>query len=223
MDALSGPKADEAYICGVDLGQSMDPTAIIVLHATRTPLETWTTNEVAYTIKQDIEELFDVVHAERLKLGTSYPDIVSHVREVLAPPPLRDGCHLVIDESGVGRAVGDMFDAAGLKPVRVSITAGTDATPQDGRRWSVSKALLISGVDARLHSGELRFAAALGEAHALADELKDFRRHLTALVGPPFRRASASMMTSYWRSPSHCGGPSNGAGIRSTWALAGLY
>ena len=174
------PKADEAYICGVDLGQSMDPTAIIVLHATRTPLETWTTNEVAHTIRQDIEELFDVVHAERLKLGTSYPDIVAHVREVLARPPLRDGCDLVIDESGVGRAVGDMFDAAGLRPVRVTITAGTDATPQDGRRWSVSKALLISGVDARLHSGELRFAAALGEAHALADELKDFRRHLTS-------------------------------------------
>ena len=45
-----GPKSDEAYMCGVDLGQSMDPTAIIVLHATRTPLETRTTNEVAHTI-----------------------------------------------------------------------------------------------------------------------------------------------------------------------------
>ena len=40
--------------------------------------------------------------------------------------------------------------------------------------------LLISGLDARLLSGELRFAAALGEAHALAEELKDFRRHLTS-------------------------------------------
>jgi hypothetical protein len=28
-------------------------------------------------------------------------------------------------------------------------------------------------------SGELRFAAELGEAHALAEELKDFRRHVT--------------------------------------------
>jgi hypothetical protein len=44
----------------------------------------------------------------------------------------------------------------------------------------VGKPLLISGVDARLHSGELRFAADLTEAHALADELKDFRRHLTS-------------------------------------------
>ena len=44
----------------------------------------------------------------------------------------------------------------------------------------MAKSLLISGVDARLHSGELRFAAELTQAHALAEELKDFRRHLTA-------------------------------------------
>jgi hypothetical protein len=122
-----------------------------------------------------------VVHAERMKLGTSYPDVVAHVSELLARPPLRHGCHLVIDESGVGRAVGDMFDAAGLKPVRVSITAGTDATRVEySRRWNVAKSLLTSGVDARLHTGELRFAAELTEAHALAEELKNFRRHLTA-------------------------------------------
>jgi hypothetical protein len=65
--------------------------------------------------------------------------------------------------------------------VRVSITAGVDATKLDRPRcWSVSKALLISGVDAHLHSGELRFAAEVTEAHVLAEELKDFRRHLTS-------------------------------------------
>jgi hypothetical protein len=172
-------EADEAFVMGVDLGQSQDPTAIIVLHHTRTPLDTWTVDEKKHKTKQDIEERFDCVHAERVPLGTSYPDVVAYVRQVLNRPPLRDSCHLVIDESGVGRAVGDMFDEAGLRPVRVSITAGTDATKQGERRWNVSKTLLISGVDARLHAGELRFAAELGEAHALHEELKDFRRHVT--------------------------------------------
>jgi hypothetical protein len=174
-------EADEAFVMGVDLGQSMDPTAIVVLHHTRTPLDTWAVNDEARTTKQNVLERFDVVHAERMKLGTSYPDVVAHVAELLARPPLRHGCHLVIDESGVGRAVGDMFDAAGLKPVRVSITAGTDATRvEHSRRWNVAKSLLTSGVDARLHTGELRFAAELTEAHALAEELKNFRRYLTA-------------------------------------------
>ena len=174
--------ADEVYVMGLDLGQSQDPTAIAVLHATRTPLPTWTKDDKGRTTRQDVLARFDVVHAERLKLETSYPEIVAYVQELLARPPLRDVCHLVIDESGVGRAVGDMFDEAGLRAARVSITAGTDATKLDGhpRRWSVAKTLLISGVDARLHSGELRFAAELAEASALAGELKDFRRHLTA-------------------------------------------
>jgi hypothetical protein len=47
---------------------------------------------------------------------------------------------LVVDESGVGRAVGDMFEAAGLRAVRVAITAGVDAVNQDGLRWSVRRA-----------------------------------------------------------------------------------
>src|SRR5262249_6295049 len=47
-------------------------------------------------------------------------------------------------------------------------------------RWHVSKSVLISTVDAMLHTGELRFAAALTEAGAMRDELLDFRRHLGA-------------------------------------------
>ena len=78
------------------------------------------------------------------------------MRDVLNRPPLRDCCHLVIDESGVGRAVGDMFTEAGLRAVRVAITAGTDAVKRDGLRWSVAKSLLISAMDAKLHAGELQ-------------------------------------------------------------------
>jgi hypothetical protein len=39
------PPADEAFICGVDLGQSQDPTALIVMRHTRMPLETWTVDQ----------------------------------------------------------------------------------------------------------------------------------------------------------------------------------
>jgi hypothetical protein len=44
----------------------------------------------------------------------------------------------------------------------------------------IAKGILISGLDARLHTGELRIAAALSDAGALADELKDFRRMVSA-------------------------------------------
>jgi hypothetical protein len=166
-------------IVGVDLGQSIDPTAIGVMHHTCVPLKTWAMNETAQTWKQDRIERFDVRHLERVPLGTSYPLVVQHVGTLLSRPPLNAGAALVIDESGVGRAVGDIFEVAGLKPERVTITAGLESTQHGGRSWHVAKSLLISGPDARLHTGELRIAAALSEAGALQEELKDFQRKVS--------------------------------------------
>ena len=173
-------QSDEAYVMGVDLGQSQDPTAIVVLHHTKTPLDTWTVNQQARTTKQDVQERFDCVVAERVPLNTSYPDVVAYVGELLNRPMLHGRCELVIDESGVGRAVSDLFELGGLKPIRVAITAGVDATKTDRRRcWSVAKSVLISGVDACLNVGSLRFADELREREALREELQNFRRHVT--------------------------------------------
>ena len=124
-----------------------------------------------------------VRHLERLPLGASYPSIVQHVKDMLASYPLcgRDGdkrAELVIDQTGVGRAVGDIFDQAGLNSVRITITAG-DAVSFNGGSHHVAKTQLISTVDALLHTGTLKFASALIEAGAMKDELKDFRRKLT--------------------------------------------
>ena len=176
------------WVVGLDLGQSSDPTAIAVLEHTRGVLDSNTPSNRhcgIEDIKQVPAERIDCRHLQRLELGMSYPAVVQTVKNLLARPPLdgNDGikpAQLVIDETGVGRAVGDIFDEAGLKPVRVSITAGAEVTCVGKDRWHVSKGVLISTVDAMLHTGELRFAAALTEAGAMRDELLDFRRHLGA-------------------------------------------
>jgi hypothetical protein len=127
----------------------------------------------------------NVRYLERLPLGLSYPAVVDHVKRLLATPPLNgDGktkpAELVIDETAIGRPVGDLFNSAGLTPMRVSITAGNEVTRAAGAyRWHVAKTVLISTVDAMLHAGVLRFAAALTEAGAMREELLDFRRHLS--------------------------------------------
>ena len=65
--------------------------------------------------------------------------------------------------------------------MRVTITAGNTQTCAGLRRWHVAGyPLLVSGLDARLHTGELRIAAELIEAGALGEELKDFRRKISA-------------------------------------------
>jgi hypothetical protein len=107
-------------------------------------------------------------------------EVVSEVARLFSRPPLYKNCELVIDETGVGRPVGDLFDSAGLSPTRVTITACDNQTALHGKRWHVAKSLLMSNLDARLHTGELRIAAELQQSNALQEELKDFRRKVSA-------------------------------------------
>jgi hypothetical protein len=171
------------FVVGLDIAQSHDFTALSVLEHQRVALPTWTTkpgaNNYSNALVQDTQNHFDVRHLERLPLGMAYPAIISYVAEFLSREPLRDNCTLVADQTGVGAVVLDLFDAAGLDPVRVSIVSGSDAVKASPRRWHVSKTVLISALDARLNTGELRIAKALTEAPALAEELRDFRRIVT--------------------------------------------
>jgi hypothetical protein len=175
------------WIVGVDLGQSVDWTAVAAVEHVKGVIDTGTEMERhcgLSTNKQTPAVRINVRHLERVPLNTSYPAVVAHVKELLARPPLcGEGklkpADLVIDQTGVGAAVGDLFAAAGLKPIRVMITAGNEVTCPK-RVWHVAKTVLISTVDAMLHSGVLRFAAALTEAGAMREELLDFRRHLGA-------------------------------------------
>ena len=101
-------------------------------------------NEKAQTWKQQKTEHFDVRHLERLPLGMPYPQRIQRVSDLLARPPLNLlKPKLVIDETGVGRPVGDMFDAAGLYPHRITSHGGLEATNY-GKSLHVPKALLIS-------------------------------------------------------------------------------
>ena len=169
------------FVVGVDLGQSSDPTAICVVEHVRGVMDSGSELERhcgLSTKMQTTVEFYDVRHMERLPLGMSYPAQVQHVADLLARPPL-NGAELVIDETGVGRAVADIFNDAGMTPERISITAGNESSWVGAHRWHVAKTILISTVDAMLHTGKLRFAAALSEADAIRDELLDFRRKLS--------------------------------------------
>ncbi|HWK96172.1 MAG TPA: hypothetical protein VNR39_12190 [Pseudolabrys sp.] len=177
-------RAIDEWIVAADLGQSTDPTAIAALHHRVIPQAEWSpivhtgTYPASTAWVQKRIEYFDVRHLERLPLGMPYPAQVDHIRGLLQRPPL-DKAIFIIDETGVGRPVGDIFNAGGLRPWRITITAGNEVTKHGGKSYHVPKGVLISSVDARLNTGELRFAAELREAGTLADELKDFRRKVS--------------------------------------------
>jgi hypothetical protein len=89
----------------------------------------------------------------RLPRGLAYPQIVSIVLGQLNRYPR--GTELIVDGSGVGRAVVDIFAEAGAPNlVPVTIVAGDTAT-HEGRYWRVGKNHLISTAQAVIHQRRL--------------------------------------------------------------------
>src|SRR6266851_9529334 len=72
-----------------------------------------------------MSDIYQVGHLERMPLGTPYPGIVAHVGRLLGKLPDPE---LVIDYTGVGRPVFDLFTYAGISPVGVLITGGAVET-----------------------------------------------------------------------------------------------
>jgi terminase large subunit-like protein len=85
---------------------------------------------------------------------------------------------LVLDYTGVGRPVYDLFLAKGMSPYGVSITSGTAVT-KDKLHYSVPKLTLISTVQALLHDGRLKIHKDLADVQVLVAELQDFRAEVT--------------------------------------------
>jgi hypothetical protein len=177
-------EAEERWCVSVDLGQASDYTAISVIHHELVPLDEFTVSppeKENIIIKQKAEQRFTVRALERLQLGMPYTDQVAYVGELLRRPPLPEvGADLVIDGSGVGRPVADMFEAANLQPHQIYITAGFEVERKAQRVFTVPKVTLISNLDAQMHSGSLQIHNSLTEAGALKEELRDIRRSITA-------------------------------------------
>jgi hypothetical protein len=81
----------------------------------------------------------------------------------------------VIDETGVGVAVADMFAEAGIPYIGVTITGGVGWHRETARHWHVSKHLLVSTVQKFLSSEALGISARLSEAPTMRRELRNFR------------------------------------------------
>jgi phage FluMu gp28-like protein len=149
-------RATSKFYVGVDLGQRQDHTAIAVV--------------------EHRESLF-VRHVERVALGTPYPMVGAHLREMVNRQELRRRCALVVDATGLGGPVVEMLRGAGLgcEITAVTITGGERERRSGGQSVSVPKRDLIAGVQVALDNGDLRIARRLKELGPLVRELVDVR------------------------------------------------
>lgn len=119
-------------------------------------------------------------HLERLRLGTSYPDVATHVKTLLETAPLKGKTQLVVDATGVGRPVVDMLRLRGLDPVSVTIHGGDQVVYERG--WRVPKRDLVGAVQVLLQTERLKFADQIPAVPALVQELMAFRVKIDPLT-----------------------------------------
>jgi len=156
------PSESRSWLVGLDLARQADYTAVVAVERVEPHRE-----KASYFIRQILRSR-----------NKPYPHIVGAVRELLASPDLR-GATLVVDETGVGAPVVDMFRAINIAPIAVTITAGTTPDHVAGG-WHVPKRTLVSTVEVLLSSARLRIAAGLPHARTLTEELAGFEVHISA-------------------------------------------
>lgn len=157
------------FYLGLDLGQSMDYTAIAVLEQIKEEVKSMTGAHVTDRINH-----YHLRHLERPSLGTPYPDIVKRVKDLMGRDPLKDHTTLIVDFTGVGAPVTDLLKSEGLKPVAITITGG-NTVHRDGYKYNVPKRDLVSNLQVLFQAKRLKVAEQLPEAQLLIQELLNFK------------------------------------------------
>ena len=180
---------------GLDLGQSQDYTALSVVERVLGTAGKYVGGGAQPLIYlPDERELlprretpFNVLHLERLPLGTSYATIVQIVKErmeALRAQKSRTGASgwdevsvkLAVDGTGVGRAVVDLLRPLDSSLWAVTITGGDAVTRGEHRgEWRVPKRDLVGQLQALLQTRRLKVAERLPEAATLVRELQNFK------------------------------------------------
>jgi hypothetical protein len=168
-------------IVGVDLGQANDFTAITVVERINECFEK------AHDGKSPDVKVrhFQLRHAQRLPLGTSYPDVAEFVMQMVKElsVPMRDRMltpALVVDGTGVGKPVVDMMRRAGLKPVAIAITGGREENSGGDFNHSVPKRNLVSSLIVAFQEGRLKLSAGIPAIKELEHELLNFKAKISA-------------------------------------------
>jgi hypothetical protein len=163
---------------GLDLGQLTDYTAAAVVRRTLAldPITGWAErSHSGHSLYR-----FDVLAIRRYPLGTPYHAIVAHVTTQLQRAEMGRNPRLVVDATGVGNAVVEMFRTAlarlpSVECHAVTITAGRSWSVVAPRTYHVAKLELVGSIRAALESGRLKVPAQLEHAELLKRELADFR------------------------------------------------
>lgn len=176
---MSLVRFERSFVAGVDVGQVNDWTAAAIVERIEAVPNVEDLHRAAHDdARAEARRTplrLDLVHLERIPLGTPYPDQVSHVQGLLRTPLLGD-VRTFLDMTGCGRPVFDMFKQARLPNLAgVMITGAQGEASRQDYGWNVGKSELVTRVQVEMQTGRLRIGRRIQDADKLVRELKEFR------------------------------------------------
>lgn len=160
-----------SHIFALDLGQVADFSALVLLER---------------TVTDDGEARCAARHIQRWPRGTPYPRVVEGTLKLIGSPGVIDPV-LAVDQTGVGRAVVDLFRCSGSYTLRaVTITAGHRWSRQPDGDYHVPKKDLVGCLQSMLGHRRLEIARDLEGAAVLKEEMQKFRVKITAAANETF-------------------------------------
>lgn len=162
--------AETWFTVSADLGQVNDYTAVAIVESVQA--NPGSTGEAVYS--------HDVSHLERYR-GMPYPEVADRLVRLCAHLPAAPV--LVIDETGVGRAVCDQLRRANPRTVwfcPITITAGMDAVAQPDGSFHVAKRQLVGAVQVAQQNHRLKVGKSLPLAPVLVKECLSFQARITS-------------------------------------------
>jgi hypothetical protein len=160
------------FYLGLDLGQSKDYSALAVVEHVE---HEWMVEEEETTERGlDYEYEYKLRFLKRYPKMTPYPEVVRNVKGIMQGGRFGEDPVLVVDATGVGQAVVDLFVDEALDPLAIKIHGG-DKVKRDGMNINVPKRDLVGALMVIFQNGELEIAKSLPEAHTLMTELQNFK------------------------------------------------
>jgi hypothetical protein len=159
------------FIIAASLGTGIQPTAIAVVEQEVLKGDRWLQETGALRLR----------HLERLPVDTTYPKTVDRISTLLTTPEIDDGdkcggAEVVLDITGSGRAILEIFKRRDIRPVVVRIVGAGHREEQIKPTWDwhVPKLELVGALRVVFEAGRLKMARELDLVQDLLNELREF-------------------------------------------------
>lgn len=166
------------YLLGLDLGQQNDYSVLSVLEV---------------VLRASYKSTYILRYLHRYPLKTDYTVILDDVRRSMESKRIKGKSLLLVDYSGVGRPVLDLFRSEGLSPLGITIVGGKNSRWVSPTDANVCKSDLVSSLQVVFQSKRIKVPSNVKHLELLKQEFLGFRARIKKTGNTTFEAKGSSL------------------------------